>query len=55
MILLFFTRFTIDCTLIILIYVDNGSSSFLIQCFIKQLSDIFCLKDLGKLHYFSGI
>jgi len=54
-----FTRFTQSHTIFILIYVDDilviGSSLFLVQDFIKQLSLYFALKDLGPLHYFLGI
>lgn len=43
----------------LLIYVDDiivtGSSNNFLQAFIKQLNDVFSLKDLGRLHYFLGI
>ncbi|XP_068478944.1 uncharacterized mitochondrial protein AtMg00810-like [Phaseolus vulgaris] len=45
---------TLVCRLNKAIYVI-GSSLFLVQDFIKQLSLYFALKDLGPLHYFLGI
>jgi len=54
-----FTRFNNIGTLLIIIYVDDIlitiSSSFLVQIFIKYLSDKFALKDLSLLPYFLGI
>jgi histone deacetylase 1/2 len=43
----------------LLIYVDDiivtGSNNKFLQAFVKQLNDVFSLKDLGHLHYFLGI
>jgi len=54
-----FLRFTTEGTSIILIYVDDilvtCITFILIQCFIEQLSDLFALKNLGKLHYFMAL
>jgi hypothetical protein len=33
----------------------TGSSNKFLQAFVKQLNDVFSLKDLGHLHYFLGI
>lgn len=43
----------------LLVYVDDviitGSNAPQIQQFIQQLNKVFALKDLGKLHHFSGL
>jgi len=54
-----FVQFTNNHTLFVLVYVDDilitGSSHEAIQQIIKQLSNEFALKDLGRLHFFLGI
>jgi len=43
----------------LLIYVDDiivtGNNTKFLESFIRQLNDVFSLKDLGPLHYFLGI
>jgi histone deacetylase 1/2 len=45
--------------LLLLIYVDDilltGSSPSQISAFITHLSSVFCMKDLGDVHYFLGL
>lgn len=46
-----------SATIYILVYVDDliitGTNEALIQKFITRLNDVFALKDLGSLHFFS--
>ena len=54
-----FTRFTMDHTTFLLVYVDHilvtGNNPSVIQQLISQLNKSFSFKDLGEIDYFLGI
>ena len=49
-----FTYHRGDQTLILLLYVDDvlltGNSSYVMVCFVKELSSTFSMKDMGEIH-----
>ncbi|CAN1187706.1 Retrovirus-related Pol polyprotein from transposon RE1, partial [Linum perenne] len=54
-----FVHHSSQATVYILVYVDDlivtGNNSDFITYFIKQLDQVFALKDLGRLHHFLGL